>query len=75
VRKLKHKAVKVNKLFKVSGDKVEKVGKLCPRCGDGTFMAKHKDRYYCGRCHYTEFLSEPKKSPEPKKPSENKKSS
>ena len=23
-------------------------------------MAKHKDRYSCGRCHYTEFLNKPK---------------
>merc|ERR1712183_910086 len=22
-------------------------------CGAGIFMANHKDRYYCGRCHLT----------------------
>ncbi|MDD5331932.1 MAG: 30S ribosomal protein S27ae [Candidatus Nanoarchaeia archaeon] len=27
----------------------------CPRCGPGVFLAKHKDRLYCGSCHYTEF--------------------
>lgn len=57
---MKHKPVKVSKLFKVSEGKVERAGKLCPRCGEGTFMAKHKNRYYCGRCHYTEFLNKPK---------------
>jgi len=33
----------------------------CPRCGDGYWLAVHKDkdgkiRYYCGKCHYTEFV-------------------
>ena len=22
-------------------------------CGGGVFMAKHKDRHYCGKCHAT----------------------
>jgi small subunit ribosomal protein S27Ae len=52
---LKHKTVNRSKLYKVSDGNVERVGKLCPRCGEGNFMAKHKDRYYCGRCKYTEF--------------------
>lgn len=54
---MKHKSVKVNRFFKTSGQGVERSGKVCPRCREGTFMAKHKDRYYCGRCHYTEFLN------------------
>lgn len=29
--------------------------KSCPRCGEGTFMAEHKNRLSCGTCHYTEF--------------------
>jgi ubiquitin-small subunit ribosomal protein S27Ae len=29
--------------------------KHCPRCGPGTFLANHKGRLYCGKCHYTEF--------------------
>ncbi len=32
-----------------------KKGKVCPRCGPGIFLAVHKDRLYCGKCHYTEF--------------------
>ncbi|MEP0826171.1 MAG: 30S ribosomal protein S27ae, partial [Nitrososphaera sp.] len=27
----------------------------CPRCGKGTFMAEHKDRFACSKCEYTEF--------------------
>jgi len=34
------------------------VGKFCPRCGPGIFLAKMKDRLYCGKCQYTEFNKE-----------------
>lgn len=34
----------------------KKKGKMCPRCGPGIFLGQAKDRSYCGRCHYTEFL-------------------
>lgn len=44
---MKHKPVQASKLQN---------NKTCPRCGDGTFLAKHKDRLYCGKCRYTEFL-------------------
>ena len=37
----------------------------CPRCGPGTFLAGHKDRAYCGKCHYAEFTK--KESSEEKK--------
>lgn len=42
--------------YKIEGDKITR-GKSCPRCGPGTFLAKHKERVYCGKCHYTEFVS------------------
>lgn len=44
---MKHKPVKQWKLTNK---------KSCPRCGEGTYLAKHKDRLYCGKCHYTEFF-------------------
>ncbi len=28
---------------------------VCPKCGPGTFMANHKNRWSCGRCGYTQF--------------------
>ncbi len=37
------------------GDKLTKKNKECPKCGAGVFMAAHKDRWTCGKCHYTEF--------------------
>lgn len=31
--------------------------KYCPRCGPGIFLMTAKDRSYCGKCHYSEFMS------------------
>ena len=40
--------------YKIEGDKLIKE-KTCPKCGSDTFLANHKDRYYCGKCHYLEI--------------------
>ncbi len=39
--------------YKISGNKIERKPS-CPKCGPGMFMADHKDRLYCGSCHYME---------------------
>lgn len=55
-QKHKHKAVKlaVLKFFKVDdAGKIERLRQACPACGPATFMAKHFDRVYCGKCHVT----------------------
>ncbi|HLC86076.1 MAG TPA: 30S ribosomal protein S27ae [Candidatus Nanoarchaeia archaeon] len=44
------------KKYKISGNKIER-GKTCPKCGPGMFLAVHKDRVYCGKCHYAEWTS------------------
>lgn len=44
-------------LYQKSGDKLERKNKSCPKCGQGTFMAKHANRWTCGNCHYVEFIS------------------
>ncbi len=31
--------------------------KMCPRCGAGIFLAEHSNRWHCGKCAYTEFMS------------------
>jgi ubiquitin-small subunit ribosomal protein S27Ae len=49
--------IQVWKLYKVSGDAVERLKKECPRCGKGYFMGEHKDRLSCGNCGYTTFKS------------------
>jgi len=39
--------------YKLDGDKLAR-SKMCPRC-TGVFLAEHKDRLYCGNCHYVEM--------------------
>ncbi|MFQ6025106.1 MAG: 30S ribosomal protein S27ae [Nitrosopumilaceae archaeon] len=46
----------VYKFYKIDGDKAERTRKICSRCGKGVFMAKHKNRFTCGKCGLTEFL-------------------
>lgn len=48
------------KKYKIQGDTIVREAN-CPRCGPGVFLMKAKDRIYCGKCHYTEFLGETKK--------------
>jgi len=43
--------------YKIDGEKLTK-GKSCPRCGPGVFLMETKNRLYCGKCHYTEFLKQ-----------------
>ena len=44
-------------LYEKAGDKVTRKNKSCPKCGSGTFMGKHANRWTCGQCHMTEFIS------------------
>lgn len=43
-------------LYEKKGDKLERRNKSCPKCGQGTFMAKHANRWYCGNCKYVEMV-------------------
>ena len=56
-KKINKKAMQVWKIYRVSGNKVERKNKFCAKCGPGYFLAKHKDRETCGKCGYTEFAS------------------
>jgi ubiquitin-small subunit ribosomal protein S27Ae len=47
--------VTIYKFYNVQGDKITRTKRDCPRCGKGTFMAEHKDRFTCGKCGFTEF--------------------
>jgi len=53
--KEKKPSKKLGELYTVSGDKIERKNKNCPKCGKGTFMGKHKDRHVCGKCKYVEY--------------------
>jgi len=44
-------------LYNVSGGKLERKNRTCPKCGEGVFMAKHSNRWTCGKCGYSEFKS------------------
>lgn len=46
---------KPSQLYK-SYDGAKSKNKFCPKCGSGVFMAQHKDRMTCGKCHYMEKL-------------------
>lgn len=48
------------KMYKISSGNLTRE-KNCPRCGPGIFLMKANNRLYCGKCHYTEFISEAKK--------------
>ncbi len=42
-------------MYEVKDGKAVKKSQTCPRCGDGVFLATHKDRLSCGKCGYTEY--------------------
>ena len=48
---------KVWKNYEVAGSSLKRKNKICPKCGEGTFMAEHKDRLTCGKCGYMEKRS------------------
>jgi small subunit ribosomal protein S27Ae len=51
-------------IFKLEGDKIIRLRRNCPKCGDGVFLAEHKNRLSCGKCGYTEFKGKKDKKPE-----------
>ncbi len=50
------KSAKKWEMYEITDGKVKRKNKICPKCGPGVFMAKHKDRWTCGRCGYTEMI-------------------
>lgn len=62
-KKNKHKHTKnklgILKCYKVEADgKVTRLLQQCPHelCGAGSFMAKHYNRHYCGKCSMTALI-------------------
>ena len=47
----------IHGLYEVSGKELKRKNRSCPKCGQGTFLAAHKNRLTCGKCGYTEFKS------------------
>ena len=46
----------IHTYFKIDGDKISRLKKICVRCGKGVYMSEHKDRRTCGKCTDTEFI-------------------
>lgn len=46
------------KHYTITGTTIKRA-KACVKCGAGIFLAQHKDRLSCGKCHYTEFVNNP----------------
>ncbi len=45
--------------YTIEGNSVKRA-RSCPRCGAGVFLMVTKDRVYCGKCHYSEFMNKDK---------------
>ena len=48
------------KMYTLTGDKLVRNNKTCPKCGKDSYLANHKNRLTCGKCNYTEFVSKKK---------------
>ena len=51
--------------YKIDGDKIVRE-RNCPRCGPGIFLMKSQGRFYCGKCHYSEFEGKPQEKTDSK---------
>jgi len=51
-----HKPSKRWEKYTIKDSKIVEKKKTCPKCGPFSFLAQHKDRLYCGKCNYTEFI-------------------
>lgn len=58
--------------YKIEGDKITRE-RFCPRCGPGIFLMSSQKRFYCGKCHYTEFETKSKEVVQEEKAPLNKK--
>ena len=41
--------------YTIGEDGTIKRERFCPRCGPGIFLMNSQNRFYCGKCHYSEF--------------------
>ena len=66
--------LRILKYYKVDGDKVARLRRMCEVCPPGTFLADHEDRLYCGRCRaaYTKLVDKSKVQQQKKKKAEKK---
>ena len=53
--KARKKGRLLSTLYTISGERMQRKNKFCPKCGPGMFMAGHAHRLVCGKCRYVEF--------------------
>ena len=65
----KKEKLRILKCYKVDGEKVVRLRRMCEVCPPGTFLAEHEDRLYCGRCRstYTKLVDKEKQQKQQKK--------
>ena len=65
----KKEKLRILKCYKVDGEKVVRLRRMCEVCPPGTFLAEHADRLYCGRCRstYTKLVDKEKQQKQQKK--------
>ena len=65
----KKEKLRILKCYKVDGEKVVRLRRMCEVCPPGTFLAEHEDRLYCGRCRsaYTKLVNKDQQKKQPKK--------
>jgi len=55
-QKVRKEGKKLSALYTISGDKIERKNRSCPKCGPNVFLGKHNNRIVCGKCSYVEFI-------------------
>ena len=65
----KKEKLRILQYYKVDGEKVARLRRMCEVCPPGTFLAEHDDRLYCGRCRstYTKLVDKEKQKAQKKK--------
>ena len=65
----KKEKLRILQYYKVDGEKVARLRRMCEVCPPGTFLAEHDDRLYCGRCRstYTKLVDKDKQKTQKKK--------
>jgi small subunit ribosomal protein S27Ae len=58
--KKKHTKIQVWKLYEVKGSEIKRKNEPCPRCGPGIFLARYKNRKYCGKCGWAQIQDDKK---------------
>ena len=65
----KKEKLRILQYYKIDGEKVARLRRMCEVCPPGTFLAEHDDRLYCGRCRstYTKLVDKDKQKTQKKK--------